>query len=150
LPHAGDERRHDGHRDRRGIHGSTARDVAADRSEWRDAFAEPDTVAFVPPFDRHLSCMEIDQTLDERIDRRAKLCRNGVEPRGELVRRRDDAAFTKIGPVEAKRQIEERCVTLTADAFDRVANRGGYIGIDLEAPGLEPLPPVPEVEELEH
>jgi hypothetical protein len=37
--------------------------------------------------------MEIDQTLDERIDRPAKLHRNAVERRGELVRRRDDAAF---------------------------------------------------------
>jgi hypothetical protein len=94
--------------------------------------------------------MQIDQPLHERIDGRAKLHRNGVERRCELVRRCDDAPFAKVGAVESKRQIEERCVTLTADAFDRVANGGGYVGIDLEAPGLEPLPPVPEVEELEH
>ena len=75
---------------------------------------------------------------------------HGVERRCELVRRRDDAPFAKVGAVESKGQIEGGCVTLTADAFDRVANGGGYVGIDLEAPGLEPLPPVPEVEELEH
>jgi hypothetical protein len=150
LPDAGDECRHDGHRDRRRVHRSTARDVAPDRPERRHAFAEPDAVTFVPPFNGQLPCVQIDQSLHEPIDRRAKLHRNGVERRYELVRRRDDARFAKVGTVESKRQIEERCVTLTADAFDRVANGGGYVGIDLEASGLEPLPPIPEVEELEH
>ena len=73
--HAGDDRGHDRHADRRRVHRAAAGDVAADARERADDLAEADAVALLPPLGRELAAVEVVQARDQRVERGAELGR---------------------------------------------------------------------------
>jgi hypothetical protein len=91
--------------------------------------------------------MEGGDTVDELVDRAPERVGDGVDRPFELVGRDDQPAPAQVGAVEPKRQVEQRFVALVADASNDLADGCRDVRVDLEVTGLEPLPPLTEVEE---
>jgi hypothetical protein len=110
-------------------------------------FAGADAVAFLLPLAWELSAMEVGHAVDEVVDRVPERVRDGVGRARELVGRDHEAAAAEVGAVEPEGQVEQRVVALVADALDDLADGRRDVRVDLEVTGLEPLPPLTEVEE---
>ena len=93
--------------------------------------------------------MEVGDAVDEVVDRVPELVGDGVDRVRELLGRDDEPAAAEVGAVEPEREVEQRVVALVADALDDLADGRRDVRVDLEVTGLEPLPPLTEVEELE-
>ena len=91
--------------------------------------------------------MQIAETVDQLVDRVSQFLRDGVDRVRELLRRDDEAAVAEVGAVEPQGEVEQRGVALVADALDDLADGCRDVRVDLEVTGLEPLPPLTEVEE---
>ena len=68
----------------------------------------------------------------------------------ELLPAHHQAGSREVRIVEALRELDQDLVALDEDALQDPLHRFEHGGIDLGPDGLEPLPPLAQVQELEH
>ncbi len=89
-----------------------ARHVAARPGDRAHDLAEPNAVALVPPLRRELAAVEIGEALDQGIQGRLQLCRNGLLGLTELLGRDGEAGLAQVRAVELQCDVEQGVVAL--------------------------------------
>ena len=150
LFNPGHDRGHDGHADRRRINGAAARHVAADARERPHDLAEPDAGARFPPLMGQLAGMKLSKAFYQLVQGSLQSWRRGRHGQRHLLFGHQDAGPAEVAAVEPQGQLDQRVVAFDEDALKDDANGFRDGRVDLESAWLESLPPLSQVEELEH
>ena len=94
--------------------------------------------------------MEIAQPFDQRVESPFEIAGGLVVGHGELLAAHHQAALGQVGLVEALRELDQHLVALDEDALQDALHGLGNGGIDLGPDGFEALPPLSQVQEVEH
>ncbi len=94
--------------------------------------------------------MEIAQPFDQGVEGPLEVGGGLVLGHRELLAAHHQSALGQVGVVEALRELDQDLVTLDEDALQDPLHGLGDGGVDLGPDGFETLPPLSQVQEVEH